>query len=81
MLKGLEAWVKSLTDLKEEFDGITKMIKGTEYGDILAEGLTDFVTTHGGADGVVGSVPHANIHELYKEVCEWANQWEEFLKG
>lgn len=81
VLKGLEAWVKSLTDLKEEFDGITKMAEGTEHVTTIAEGLTDFVTTHGGKDGVVGSVPHANIHTLYKEVCEWANQWEEFFKG
>ncbi|MNI98734.1 hypothetical protein D3C73_1576380 [compost metagenome] len=72
--------MKALTDLKEEFDGITKMVEGTEHVTTIAEGLSDFVTTHGGADGVIGSVPYANIHDLYKEVCEWANQWEEFLK-
>jgi hypothetical protein len=81
VLKGLESWVKALTDLKEEFDGITKMVEGTEHVATITEGLTDFVTTHGGTDGVIGSVPYANIHELYKEVCEWANQWEEFLKA
>lgn len=81
VLKGLEAWVKSLTDLKEEFDGITKMVEGTEHATTIAEGLTDFVTTYGGKDGVVGSVPYVSIHTLYKEVCEWANQWEEFFKG
>lgn len=87
VLKGLEAWVKSLTDLKEEFDGITKMAEGTEHVTTIAEGLTDFVSTHGGKDGVIGSVPYSNeleknsLHTLYKEVCEWANQWEEFFKG
>lgn len=81
VLKGLEAWVKSLTDLKEEFDGITKMAEGTEHVDAIAEGLTDFVSTHGGKDGVVGSVPYANLHPLLMEVAEWANQWEEFFKG
>lgn len=81
VLKGLEAWVKSLTDLKEEFDGITKMAEGTEHVAAIAEGLTDFVSTHGGKDGVIGSVPYANLHPLLMEVAEWANQWEEFFKG
>ena len=73
--------MKSLTDLKEEFDGITKMAEGTEHVAAIAEGLTDFVSTHGGKDGVVGSVPYANLHPLLMEVAEWANQWEEFFKG
>ena len=81
VLKGLEAWVKSLTDLKEEFEGITKMAEGTEHVAAIAEGLTDFVSTHGGKDGVIGSVPYANLHPLLMEVAEWANQWEEFFKG
>lgn len=87
VLKGLEVWVKCLTTLKEEFDGITKMAEGTEHAATIAEGLTDFVSTHGGKDGVIGSVPYSNeleknsLHTLYKEVCEWANQWEEFFKG
>lgn len=81
VLKGLEAWVKSLTDLKEEFEGITKMAEGTEHVAAIAEGLTDFVTTHGGKDGVIGSVPYSNLHPLLMEVAEWANQWEEFFKG
>lgn len=81
VLKGLEAWVKSLTDLKEEFDGITKMAEGTEHVAAITEGLTDFVSTHGGKDGVIGSVPYANLHPLLMEVAEWANQWEEFFKS
>lgn len=81
VLNGLEAWVKSLTDLKEEFDGITKMAEGTEHIAAISEGLTDFVSTHGGKDGVIGSVPYADLHKLLMEVAEWANQWEEFFKG
>lgn len=87
VLKGLEAWLKALTDLKEEFEGITKMVEGTEHVATIAEGLSDFVTTHGGADGVIGSVPYFNelgennLHKLLVEVAKWANDWEDFLKG
>lgn len=87
VLKGLEAWVKSLTSLKEEFDHITKMAEGTEHVATIAEGLTDFVSTHGGKDGVIGSVPYSseleknNLHKLLLEVAEWANQWEEFFNA
>lgn len=81
VLKGLESWVADLSKLTEEFDGIRDMAKGTEHETTIAEGLDAFVNTYSGKDGKLGTVPMGKLHELYVAVCDWANQWEEFLKG
>lgn len=81
VLKGLESWVADLSKLTEEFDGIRDMASGTEHETTIAEGLDAFVNTYGGKDGKLGTVPMGKLHELYVAVCDWANQWEAFLKG
>ena len=81
VLKGLESWVAELSNLTEEFDGIRDMAKGTEHENTIAEGLDAFVNTYEGKDGKLGTVPMGKLHELYVAVCDWANQWEAFLKG
>ena len=81
VLKGLESWVAELSTLTEEFDGIRDMAKGTEHETTIAEGLDAFVNTYEGKDGKLGTVPMGKLHELYVAVCDWANQWEAFLKG
>ena len=81
VLKGLESWVAELSTLTEEFDGIRDMAKGTEHENTIAEGLDAFVNTYEGKDGKLGTVPMGKLHELYVAVCDWANQWEAFLKG
>ena len=81
VLKGLESWVTDLSKLTEEFDGIRDMAKGTEHETTIAEGLDAFVNTYEGKDGKLGTVPMGKLHELYVAVCDWANQWEAFLKG
>ena len=81
VLKGLESWVAELSTLTEEFDGIRDMAKGTEHENTIAEGLDAFINTYEGKDGKLGTVPMGKLHELYVAVCDWANQWEAFLKG
>ena len=81
VLKGLESWVAELSTLTEEFDGIRDMAKGTEHETTIAEGLGAFINTYEGKDGKLGTVPMGKLHELYVAVCDWANQWEAFLKG
>lgn len=81
VIKGLESWVADLSKLTEEFDGIRDMAKGTEHETTIAEGLDAFVNTYEGKDGKLGTVPMGKLHELYVAVCDWANQWEAFLKG
>ncbi len=81
VLKGLESWVAELSNLTEEFDGIRDMAKGTEHETTIAEGLDAFINTYEGKDGKLGTVPMGKLHELYVAVCDWANQWEAFLKG
>ena len=81
VIKGLESWVADLSKLTEEFDGIRDMAKGTEHETTIAEGLDAFVNTYQGKDGKLGTVPMGKLHELYVAVCDWANQWEAFLKG
>ena len=41
----------------------------------------NLVNTYEGKDGKLGTVPMGKLHELYVAVCDWANQWEAFLKG
>lgn len=81
VLKDLEAWKTKLTDLNEEFAGIRKMAEGTEYVGTINDGLTAFIANHGGEGDDPATIPFANLHTLYKEVGDWANQWEPILKG